>query len=298
MNDLFELCGLSRQAHHQALKRMWNEEEKSFLYVGLMEQVRQIHPGMGIRAMYELLQPEGIGRDRFLELGFEEGYRLKTIEKYTRTTYSVKSNRYTNLLEGVEFWDINQVWSSDITYYYGFEKFYYIVLIMDIYSRRIVGYNLADNMRAENNLAALKMALKMRGIDDYNQGLIHHSDKGTQYASDSYTEALESSGIRISMCREVYENTHIERLNDTIKNQYLYRMQINNAKQLGSRLDEVVKSYNETRPHQSLNRLSPNHYEDSLLKIEKEKRMKMTIYTVKTSQNEGQKNQLELFKLK
>jgi putative transposase len=298
MNDLFALCGLSRQAHHQALKRMWSEEEKSFLYVGLMEQVRQIHPGMGIRTMYELLQPEGIGRDSFIALGLREGYRLKTIEKYTRTTYSVKSNRYKNLLDGVEFWDINQLWSSDITYYYGFEKFYYIVLIMGNYSRRIVGYNLADNMRAENNLAALKMALTMRGIDNYDQTLIHHSDKGTQYTSDTYTEALDTAGIRISMCREVYENTHIERLNDTIKNQYLYRMQIDNIKQLGTRLDEVIKSYNGTRPHQSINRLSPIQYEDSLLKIPKEKRTKMIIYTVKTSQNEEQKNQLELFKLK
>lgn len=298
MNDLFELCGLSRQAHHQALKRMWSEEEKSFLYVGLMEEVRQIHPGMGIRTMYELLKPEGIGRDSFIALGLREGYRLKTIEKYTRTTYSVKSNRYKNLLEGVEFWGINQLWSSDITYYYGFEKFYYIVLIMDNYSRRIVGYNLADNMRAENNLAALKMALKMRGVSNYNQTLIHHSDKGTQYASDAYTEALDTAGIRISMCKEVYENTHVERLNDTIKNQYLYRMQINNAKQLGTKLDEVIKSYNGTRPHQSINRLSPIQYEDSLIEIPKEKRTKMTIYTVKTSQNEEQKNQLELFKLK
>lgn len=298
MKDLFELCDLSRQAHHQALKRMWNEEEKSFLYVSLMEQVRQIHPGMGIRTMYELLRPEGIGRDSFIALGLREGYRLKTIEKYTRTTYSVKSNRYKNLLAGVEFTDINQVWSSDITYYYGFEKFYYIVLVMDVYSRRIVGYNLADNMRAENNLAALKMGLKMRGIRNYNQTLIHHSDKGTQYASDAYTETLDGAGIRISMCNEVYENTHIERLNDTIKNQYLYRMQIDNFKQLEIKLHEVVKSYNETRPHQSIDKRSPIQYEASLTEIPKEERAKMTIYTLKTSQSEGQRNQLELFKLK
>lgn len=63
----------------------------------------------------------------------------------------------------------------------------------------------------------------MRGIDNYCQTLIHHSDKGTQYASDAYTEALDAAGIQISMCREVYENMHVERLNDTIKNQYLYR---------------------------------------------------------------------------
>ncbi len=78
---------------------------------------------------------------------------------------------------------------------------------MDVYSRRIVGYHLADNMRAENNLLALQMALALRGINNYHQSLIHHSDKGTQYASDAYTEELEKYEIRISMCSEVLKRT-------------------------------------------------------------------------------------------
>jgi transposase InsO family protein len=297
MTDVFILCGLSRQAHHQALKRAAEQQTKSVLYVRLMEQVRDIHPGMGLRTIYEMAQPEGIGRDSFVALGLQEGFRLKTIEKYTRTTYSIKSNRYKNLLDGITLAGINEVWSSDITYYYGFDHFFYIVLIMDVYSRRIVGYNLADNMRAGNNLQALKMALQTRGIANYQQQLIHHSDKGTQYASDSYTEALTTAGIQISMCKEVYENTHIERLNDTIKNQYLYRLEINNEKQLKSKLDEVVKSYNETRPHQAINRLSPIQYENSLKDIPPEKRTKMTIYTIKTNPDEDSATQMELFNI-
>jgi transposase InsO family protein len=297
MNDVFELCGLSRQAHHQALRRAVGQEMKSVLYIRLMEQAREIHPGMGLRTMYDMIQPEGIGRDSFVSLGLQEGFRLKTIEKYTRTTYSVKSSRYKNLLEEVILGGINEVWSSDITYYYGFDHFFYIVLIMDVYSRRIVGYSVADNMRADNNLRALQMALQMRGIADYEQKLIHHSDKGTQYASDNYIEALTEAGIRISMCKEVYENTHIERLNDTIKNQYLYRMEITNEKQLKVKLDEVVKSYNETRPHQSIDHLAPIQYEASLLDIPKEKRDKMTIYTIKTNPNEDRTTQMELFNI-
>jgi hypothetical protein len=224
MNDVFALCGISRQAHFQALQRHLQEQQKAVLYVRSMEQVRQIHPGMGLRTMYEMLQPEGIGRDGFVALGLQEGFRLKTVEKQTRTTYSVKSRRYGNLLGDIEFNGINQLWSSDITYLYCLDQFFYIVLIMDIYSRRLIGYNLSDNMRAENNLSALQMALALRGIESYQHSLIHHSDKGTQYASDAYTEVLERHAIRISMCNEVYENTHIERVNDTIKNQYLNRM--------------------------------------------------------------------------
>lgn len=210
MNDVFALCSISRQAHFQALQRHLAEQQKAELYVRSMELVRKIHPGMGLRTMYEMLQPDGIGRDAFVALGLEEGFRLKTVEKQTRTTYSTKSNRYNNLPGGVEFSGINQVWSSDITYLYCLDQFFYIVLIMDVYSRRIAGYHLADNMRAENNLKALRMALALRGIEDYHQSVIHHSDTGTQYASNAYTEELEKYNIRISMCSEVkYTKTPI-----------------------------------------------------------------------------------------
>jgi transposase InsO family protein len=269
---------------------------KAVLYIRMMEQVRQIHPGMGLRTIYEMLQPDDIGRDGFIALGLQEGFRLKSIEKQTRTTYSVKSNRYKNLLGEEEFDGINQLWSSDITYFHLLDKLYYIVFIMDVYSRRIVGYSLADNMRAENNLFALHQALRLRGIKDYEDHLIHHSDKGSQYISDDYTALLEQYGIRISMCNEVYENTHIERVNDTIKNQYLKRWNINNAKELAQRLADAVKAYNEQRPHQSLNGKSPVEYEKYLKAIENNKRKKMTIYTVKTDNENRLDIQLDLFK--
>lgn len=271
------------------------EQQKSVLYIGMMIQTREIHPGMGLRTMYDMLQPEGIGGDGFVALGVAEGFRLKNVEKQTRTTYSIKSNRYWNLLGDVEFTGINQVWSSDITYFFCLGKFFYIVFIMDIYSRRIVGYSIADNMRAENNITALQMALKLRGINDYNKALIHHSDKGTQYASDDYTTLLEAYGIQISMCNEVYENTHIERVNDTIKNQYLKRMEINNTKEMEKKLAEVIASYNETRPHQSLQKMSPVEYERQLAGVSKENRRKMKIYTVKLNKNKLEDAQLNLF---
>jgi len=290
-----EYCGISRQAHFQALQRSLKEAQKADLYVRMMEQAREIHPGMGLRTMYEMLHPEGIGRDAFIALGLEQGFRLKNIEKQTRTTYSIKSNRYSNLLGEMEFTDINQLWSSDITYFFCLEQFFYIVFIMDVYSRRIIGYSIADNMRAENNLLALETAVKTRGIAKYQYTLIHHSDKGTQYASDSYTEMLEKYQIRISMCNEVYENTHIERVNDTIKNQYLKRMEIRNKEELKNKLDEAIKAYNEKRPHQSLNMMSPMEYEKYLLKIEKEKRHKMKIYTIEVNKEEQSTIQLNLF---
>jgi len=295
LNAVLKFCGISRQAHFQALQRSLKEAQKADLYVRMMEQAREIHPGMGLRTMYEMLGPEGMGRDAFIALGLEQGFRLKNIEKQTRTTYSIKSNRYSNLLGEMEFTDINQLWSSDITYFFCLEQFFYIVFIMDVYSRRIIGYSIADNMRAENNLSALEMAVKTRGIAKYQYNLIHHSDKGTQYASDNYTEMLGAYEIRISMCNEVYENTHIERVNDTIKNQYLKRMEIRTKEELKKKLGEAIKAYNETRPHQSLKMMSPIEYEKHLLTIEKEKRYKMKIYTIEINKEEQTTIQLNLF---
>lgn len=279
MKEIYLLCDLTKQAHHQAMERLVHQEEKAKTYVGLMLETREIHPGMGLRTMYEMHQPEGIGRDQFIALGLQEGFRLKAVEKFVRTTYSVKSNRYRNLLVEKQFTDVNQVWSSDITYLHCLDQFYYIVMIMDVYSRRIVGYSIADNMRAENTLAALKMALALRGISNYNHRLIHHSDKGSQYVSDIYTDTLRDYGIEISMCDEVYENTHIERLNDTIKNQYLNRRNISNERQLRGEVARTMDIYNTKRPHQSLNDMTPIAFEAYLKSIPMEERAKMEIYT-------------------
>jgi transposase InsO family protein len=291
------MCGISRQAHHQGIKRLIEEKQKEELYIRMMAQVREIHPGMGIRTMYDMLKPEGIGRDAFVALGLQEGFRLKSVEKKTRTTYSIKSNRYGNLLGGEEFTGIDQVWSSDITYLYCLDRTFYIVLIMDIYSRRIIGYSVADNMRAENNVYAMEMALALRGIADYGNTLIHHSDKGSQYACNEYTELLEKYKIRISMCDEVYENTHIERVNDTIKNQYLNRMEITNRKDLDIKVRGTINAYNKTRPHLALDQMSPVQYEEHLLSIEKNKRKKMTIYTIKKDLSSDHPEQLNLFNI-
>ena len=150
---------------------------------------------------------------------------------------------------------------------------------MDVYSRVIIGYSIADNMRAEHNLKALKTAVKNRKIHNYDNTLIHHSDRGTQYASDAYTNALTDHGIQISMCKEVYENTHIERLNGTIKNQYLNRWNIQNLKELNDKLKTTIHSYNHTRPHRSLKNISPFQYEKELENIPITQRIPMTIYT-------------------
>lgn len=293
MRAVYLLCGISRQSHHQALRRARELEEKQAVYVGYMAEVREMHPGMGLRTMHEHLQPEGIGRDAFIALGLAEGFRLAVVKNHVRTTWSVKNRRYRNLLGGRRFTGVNQVWSSDLFYFQMNGRHYYVVLIMDVYSRRIVGHSVADNMRAENNVAALRMALTLRGVANFRQGLVHHSDRGSQYVSDDYTELLEAFGILISMCDDVYENTHIERANGTIKNDYLNRWDNRDEGTLFKNVDRAVESYNK-RPHRSLpNRMTPIAFESYIKELSDDEKTVLEIYTVRNQKSDSP-NQLEL----
>lgn len=293
MKDVYLLCGISKQAHFQAMKRQVQLKTKEQLYVGFIDEVRQFHPGMGLRLIYEQFNPEGIGRDAFIALGLINGFRLRKYTNPIKTTRAVKSSRYPNLLGNKWVTDVNQVWVSDIFYFSITGVHYYIVLIMDVYSRRIVGYNAADNLRAENNIKALAMALNLRGIDQYNEQLIHHSDRGSQYISDDYTNLLDDFGICISMCANVLENAHAERVNGTIKNDYLRRWHIKDGKNLNNWLKKAVDGYN-SRHHDSLSKQTPINYEIYLKEPNNDKREKMNIFTMQRSDYKNP-NQLSLF---
>lgn len=293
MKQIYLHCGISKQGHHDALQREQRRQSLALSYLGLMVECRGIHPGMGLRTMYAQLKPEGIGRDAFIALGLREGFRLRVLTNPKRTTYAVKNCRYGNLLVEHRFKGVNRVWVSDLFYFTKFDKHLYVVLIMDAYSRRIVGYSAADNMRAENFLAALQMALELRGIDDYQNQLIHHSDRGSQYVSEAYTSTLEAYGIQVSMCSNVLENAHAERANGTIKNDYLARYQIPGPGHFAKFVSQAVGSYNQ-RFHNSL-QCSPMEYENLLLSMPEEDLDEMKIFTIKNSQLGDSFGQLGLF---
>jgi transposase InsO family protein len=295
MKDVYLIGGISKQGHAQAVQRAEALEQKEALYVGFMHEIRALHPGMGLRKMYEQFQPEGIGRDAFIALGLEEGLRLRSVCNPTKTTWSIKSNRYPNLLAGRKFTAVNQIWASDIFYFQLGSQYHYVVLLMDVYSRRIIGYSAANNLRAENNIRALKMALHLRGITNYKQQLIHHSDRGSQYISDDYTNLLEDFGIQISMCTDVLENAHIERANGTIKNDYLNRWHIPHPRTLPRWLEKAVNGYN-NRIHNSLNKKTPIEFETYVKELDEEQRPVLEIFTLSANNHISENpNQLALF---
>jgi len=127
-----------------------------------MDILRSNHPGCGLKKAYDTLAPDFVGRDRFIDEFMELGYRVK-IKKRTIKTTLPGNYKYTNLIEGMVVKHINQVVQSDITYILVNEIFYYAIFIIDVYSKRIVGYQVSKNMRVEANIKTLKQMIKLRG---------------------------------------------------------------------------------------------------------------------------------------
>jgi putative transposase len=264
--DMYEIAGFSRQGHHKYMISREKEEAEERLTMSSILEIRAIHHQMGLKKIYKLISPDWIGRDRFISIGVGHGLGIKQHKSFHRTTFSCKSAWFTNLTAGLVINGINQVWVSDITYYRIGDKFYYLTFIEDVYSRRILGWTASTNLRAEANCRALNIALSERKGDDL-KGLIHHSDRGTQYVSDIYLKILSSNNIAVSMCDNVYENTHIERANGIFKNEYLINMDIVTFEELQKQLDRAVKLYNTERPHWSIGAISPCEYERKLKSI-------------------------------
>ena len=203
-----------------------------------------------------------MGRDRFERFCFEAGFKLERKRSFRRTTDSRGVTRFDNLLLDFELTGINQVYTSDITYYEMRDRFYYLTFIVDLWSRLIVGYAASDNLLTEHTtLPALQMALTKRRP---RPGLIFHSDGGGQYYCKQFLSLTRAHQIQNSMCQSVYENAHAERLNGTIKNDYLAGYHPQTFTELKTMLGKAVEMYNHQRPHTALKNMTPAAFESLL----------------------------------
>lgn len=209
-----------------------------------------------------------MGRDRFFEFYGKYGFRIVPTKAFRRTTDSTGVIRFPNLIKDRELTDVDQVWVSDITYYEINGKFYYLTFIMDQYSRRIVGHSASTTLKTVGTtVPALRMALKRITADEGTKPIIH-SDGGGQYYSKEFL-GLTNKRLRNSMCVNVYENPHAERINGTIKNDYLRGYDPLDFKGLKRSLDKAVYMYNNEKPHSSIHHFTPVQYEQHI-KMEKE----------------------------
>lgn len=261
MKELYLIAGISKQGFHQWLNRRLVVEQEGRYLIEIVRQLREDHPTMSCRTMYFMIQPRTMGRDHFEAFCFDCGYKVEQRRLRFKTTDSRGVLHFPNLILSLnELTGINQLWVSDITYYMIGTQMYYLTFVTDIFNREIVGFSASETLRTEHTtLPALNMAIRNREIPT-DSGLIFHSDGGGQYYCKEFISLTRQYGINNSMGKTAYENPHAERINGIIKNSYLIPYQPENFQDLKRMLIKVVHLYNAVRPHQSLNRLSPQQF--------------------------------------
>ena len=245
-------------------RRKYKMEEQEQL-IPLINEIRRDHPRMGARDIYLKLKPSCMGRDQFERFCMDSGYRIMRLKNYRVTTNSLGVTRFPNMIKDIELTHVNQVFVSDITYFDIGSDTYYLTFIMDLYNREIVGWCASDNLRTEcTTLPALHRLITERGRVNL-RGAILHSDGGGQYYCKEFKALTKELLMINSMTEEkVYENSHAERLNGIIKNNYLYPYGPTNMRSLKRLLDKAVAMYNTSKPHKALGKLTPKSFRESI----------------------------------
>jgi transposase InsO family protein len=225
-------------------------------------------PAYGYRRITAALRRGGwvVNRKRVLRLMRADNLLCLRRRAFVRTTDSDHQLRvYPNLARDLKVSGLNQLWVADITYIRLVLEFVYLAVILDAFSRRVIGWALGRTLEAELALEALRMALARGRVAP---GLVHHSDQGVQYASGDYTELLSEHGILISMSRRgnPYDNAQAESFMKTLKYEEVYRTEYLDFADARRRIGHFLESvYNQKRLHSALGYLPPAEFEQQLL---------------------------------
>lgn len=269
MKFLCGLFGMSKQAYykHDRQAILHRRAVEGFI-VQFVKSVREKDPGIGGVKLWHMyireFPPEvRVGRDRFMSVLSGNCLKLRSKPRRPRTTDSSHGLPvYRNMAKDFIPSRPDSLWVSDITYipYWSSEhdySFCYLSMVMDAYTEEIIGWSVGDTLDTRYPLEALRMAL--RRISGRRVDLIHHSDRGCQYASREYTGLLADRGISISMTEsgDPKENAQAERVNGTMKNELLDGMHFSSVDEVRKAVCQAVSFYNLVRPHMSLDMMSP-----------------------------------------
>ena len=257
------LLGINRQFYY---RRKWSErknKQKAEKVIQVVQQLRRDMPRLGGRKLYHLLYDNlrelGVGRDKLFTILRANQLLVTPKRSHKRTTNSFhRFKKHKNLIENIELVAPEQVWVSDITYVSSAKHHYYLALITDAYSKKIVGYDLSESLSTKGSLRALRMANKSRIYTEME--LIHHSDRGIQYCSDSYQKQLKKYRIKCSMTEsyDPYANAVAERVNGILKQEFSISEYNLSLKDMQRLIKDTIHIYNEKRPHASCGYNTPD----------------------------------------
>jgi putative transposase len=262
-----QLAEVSRAGYYRYLQQTAPEQADLLLRARLQELAVAHHRLRGYRMLTALLRREGqlVNHKRVLRLMREDNLLSLRRKKYVFTTDSAHTLPiYPNLARHVKLTGLNQLWVADITFIRLRNEFIYLAVVLDAYSRRVIGWDLARTLQAELAVRALEMALSQRSWKA--EGLIHHTDRGVQYASTDYTDLLEQNEIQISMSRRgnPYDNARAERFMRTLKEEEVHGANYRDLEEARSRIGEFLDQvYNRQRLHSALRYLTPEEFEQA-----------------------------------
>jgi transposase InsO family protein len=266
-----KLLGVSPQAYYKHGNSQLRKLAEEAFVVEFIKRVRRKDRGIGGGKLWQMYHREfgeehSVGYNRFYDI--IEKYNLK-VRRRKRRAKTTDSNHdlplYPNLVKELIPQRPNQLWVSDITYIVvylnaqtGEYDFCYLSLVTDYYTKEIIGWCVGETLEAKFAIEALNMALTRLG-DKSPADLIHHSDRGVQYASYDYTGILKKNGIKISMTErgDPKDNAVAERINGIIKNELLMGMSFFSVEDVRKSLEVAINFYNNERPHMSLDWKTP-----------------------------------------
>jgi putative transposase len=262
-----QLAEVSRAGFYRYLQQTTPEQADLLLRARLQELAVAHHRLRGYRMLTALLRREGrvVNHKRVLRLMREDNLLSLRRMRYVFTTDSRHNwPIYPNLARYVTLTGLNQLWVADITFIRLRSEFIYLAVVLDAYSRRVIGWDLGRTLHAELAIRALQMALSERNWKA--EELIHHSDQGVQYASSDYTQILDQAEIQISMSRRgnPYDNARAERFMRTLKEEEVHGTEYQDLEDARGRIGEFLEQvYNRQRLHSALRYLTPEEFEQA-----------------------------------